>query len=139
MDPSRHIRRSALLSIAAGLTTVSCASPGRTPTAQQIVVRASEFSFGPTKIEVLAGQPVKITLQNTGLIDHDWVVRDLRDESGHSAGSDHGPDSPVHVHAKAGQRASVQFTTKQAGTYRVVCTEPGHEQAGMVGQLIVRA
>lgn len=140
-ETSRHLSRSALLTLAAGLMTVACASPGGNRAAQEIVVRASDFSFGPATVEVQAGKPVQITLENAGLVDHDWVVKGLRNESAHAAGhgSGHGSDNSIHVHAKAGQRASVRFTPKQAGTYRIVCTEPGHEQVGMVGQLVVRA
>ena len=36
-----------------------------------------------------------------------------------------------------GQTKSVTFTPQAAGTYQVICSEPGHEGAGMKGTLIV--
>ena len=71
-----------------------------------------------------ANQPVQVTLRNTGAAVHDWTVQGL--------------DQPVHLQAQPGQSASAQFTFTRTGTFRIVCVEPGHEPAGMVGQLIVQ-
>jgi uncharacterized cupredoxin-like copper-binding protein len=40
--------------------------------------------------------------------------------------------------AQPGQSASITFTPSQAGTYQVFCDQPGHQAAGMVGQLVVQ-
>ena len=95
--------------------------PGGT---QQITVQGSEFRFTPANVTVKANQPVQVTLRNTGAAIHDWTVQGL--------------DPPVHLQAQPGQSASAQFTFTRAGTFRIVCVEPGHEPAGMVGQLIVQ-
>jgi Cu+-exporting ATPase len=91
--------------------------------AQNVPVVMGEFGFTPSRIVVKVGQPVRVTVLNTGKIPHDWTPQGLP-----------GVD---HVHAPPGQAASAVFTPTQVGTYRVVCTEPGHEAAGMVGELVV--
>jgi uncharacterized cupredoxin-like copper-binding protein len=91
---------------------------------QQVTVEGSEFKFTPANITVKANQPVQVTLRNSGTVVHDWTVQGLA--------------QPVHVQAQPGQTASAQFTFNRAGTFRIVCVEPGHEPAGMVGQLIVQ-
>ncbi|MBI4493615.1 MAG: cupredoxin domain-containing protein [Chloroflexi bacterium] len=116
----------------AGLLLASgCAGPagqagggGQPGAPQQVTVQASEFKFEPASVTVRANQPVQVTLRNTGSVLHDWTVQSL--------------DGQVQVTAQSGQSATGQFTPTRPGTYRIVCTQPGHEQAGMVGQLTVQ-
>ena len=90
----------------------------------QINVQANEFKFEPASYTVNANQPVRVTMRNTGTVLHDWTVQ--------------GQDQQVHLEVQANQTGTTQFTPTKPGTYRVVCTQPGHEQAGMVGQLVVQ-
>jgi uncharacterized cupredoxin-like copper-binding protein len=97
---------------------------GKPSAPQEVAVEGNEFRFIPANVTVKANQPVQVTLRNTGSVVHDWTVQGL--------------PQPVHVQAQPGQTASAQFTFNRAGTFRIVCVEPGHEPAGMVGQLIVQ-
>ena len=109
----------------AGASDQAASRAGADPSqVQHLTIRLSEFSFAPASIGVKLNQPVRVTVQNDGQVAHDWVVQGL------------GQD--VHLHAEPGQSASGQFTPTRAGTFKVVCTEPGHAQAGMVGELIVQ-
>jgi uncharacterized cupredoxin-like copper-binding protein len=111
----------------------------------EIVVEAGDFSFSPAVIEVQTGQAVRLTLNNVGQLEHDWSidrihVSDVREHSAHSAahGDDmHGRDPDLHVAAMAGQSGVVEFTPTEPGEYKIVCNVAGHEEAGMVGTLIV--
>jgi plastocyanin len=62
-----------------------------------------------------------ITLKNGGLVEHDFTVDALS----------------IQVHADPGKTTSETYQGLQPGTYEVYCSVPGHQQAGMVGQLIV--
>ncbi|HEX2171942.1 MAG TPA: cupredoxin domain-containing protein, partial [Dehalococcoidia bacterium] len=90
---------------------------------QRVTVQLDEFGFAPASVVVKANQPVEVTMRNLGQVEHDWVPQGL--------------GQPVHTHAGPGESASVRFTPTDTGTFKVVCTEPGHESAGMVGELIV--
>ncbi|HEV8637757.1 MAG TPA: heavy metal translocating P-type ATPase, partial [Chloroflexota bacterium] len=90
---------------------------------QRVPVVLGEFAFSPTRVVVKANQPVTVTVLNTGKLPHDWTPQGL--------------PGVEHVHAPPGEAASAAFTPTQVGTYRVICTEPGHEAAGMVGQFVV--
>ena len=92
--------------------------------AQSTLVVMSEFKFDPVNVVIKAGQPTKVTARNSGAVVHDWLVN-LDGQQ-------------YQAKANPGQTAAVEFIAPKAGTYRVVCTEPGHEQAGMVGQLVVQ-
>lgn len=119
-----------LAAVLTALLLVSgCAARGtqagpNSPGVQQLTAQMSEFKFDPANVKVKSNQPVQVTVRNGGTTVHDWTVE--------------GMDQQVHVVAQPGQTATVQFTPTKPGTFRVVCTQPGHEQAGMVGQLIVQ-
>lgn len=91
------------------------------PGAEEVVVRARDFSFSPSTVRIDAGTPVNITLVNEGNVAHDLTI----------------PELDVQVVAGPGTRASTGFTSESAGEYRFECTVPGHAEAGMVGHLLV--
>jgi len=99
-------------------------TPEATGPAQEVSVVATEMAFRPATIEVTAGQPVKLTLKNDGVAPHNWQAELGREK--------------ILVIAQPRQSASTSFTPQSPGTYRVLCTIPGHAEAGMVGTLIVK-
>jgi len=107
----------------AALLASGCAG-ARPSGPQQVMIRMSEFKFEPANVTVKANQPVQVTVRNMGTVAHDWVVQGL--------------DEQISARAEPGQSASAQFTPPRAGTFRIICAELGHEQAGMVGQLTVQ-
>lgn len=91
--------------------------------AGQVTVTATEFKFDPSQITVEKGQRVEVAFQNKGGVTHNFTIPDLNVKS-----KDIAP----------GQTDRVEFTPDRSGTFKIVCTIPGHEEAGMVGQLIVQ-
>lgn len=47
------------------------------------------------------------------------------------------PDLDFHLHVQPGESAVGGLSALQAGTFEMLCTLPGHAQAGMRGELIV--
>jgi uncharacterized cupredoxin-like copper-binding protein len=119
--------------------TLACGSP---QPAAEFTVRAREFTFEPASIEIPANTPVRIVLVNQGSVEHDWKVNGLRariHREQHAGG--HGQSAApgeVHLHATPGGRSTMELTATQPGTYEIVCTVPGHREAGMQGTLTVR-
>ena len=55
-----------------------CAGTGASQAATtEITVAASDFAFTPAIITVSSGQPVTLTLNNTGVVEHDFVVNKI--------------------------------------------------------------
>lgn len=113
--------------------------------AQEVQVETTEFKFLPATIQVQAGKPVKLTLLNKGVIEHDLSVVEIlltdvkttKDSHGHEMSNM--PIQPkLHVAAVAGKSSVIEFTPTQPGTYQVLCTVAGHKEAGMIAQLIVK-
>ena len=92
-------------------------------TGQAVTVTLTDMEFSPALVAVKAGTPVKIVAANKGVLDHNWQVR-IGTET-------------IQIDARPGQTATKTFTPVTPGTYTVVCTVPGHEQAGMRGTLVV--
>ena len=84
------------------------------------------FRFEPRHIEVQAGVPTRIELANLGVAEHSLVVK-----------TPDGARDWVHLHAQGGATKGATYELDQPGTYPVLCTVPGHTEAGMVGKIVV--
>jgi len=130
--------------LALGLAVAAC-----TPGAEraELTIVATDFAYTPTTLEVRDGQPVHLRLQNDGSLEHDLSLSGLpiaegsvaaTPESGHDMSHLHTDAAlSVHLSAQPGQNASVSFTPTEPGSYRFICTIPGHQEAGMFGTLMV--
>ena len=128
------------------LFLAACAGAGSVSQAQTVSVEVKEFAFTPGNLEVKAGQPVKLTLQNAGTLEHDFSILEIPVEgepkvtggAQHDMGDmAHTPE--LHVAAMNGQSAMLEFTPTKPGTYEYFCTVSGHKAAGMSGTLVVTA
>ncbi len=99
----------------------AAADPGQ---GQRVSIRMTEYAFEPRQVVVKVNQPVEVTVRNDGRTAHDW--------------SPQGLGQAVHVHSEAGKESTGQFIPTEIGTFKVICSEPGHEQLGMVGELVVQ-
>ncbi|WP_223068343.1 cupredoxin domain-containing protein [Paenibacillus caui] len=98
------------------------ADMGTDPSSNELLIKASEFAFTPNKIEVAVNDNVLVTLDNEGKVEHDLEV----------------VGTGVHIHAEAGHKKSDNIRFSKPGTYRAVCTLPGHQEAGMVAIIHVK-
>jgi plastocyanin len=104
----------------------SDAASSGSATLQQLTVHAMDtMKFDPPTLTAKAGQPIQVTLDNTGQLVHDFSITD-------------GVSQPVKSVAQPGQKAVATFTIDTPGTYTYFCGEPGHEQAGMKGTLTIQ-
>jgi plastocyanin len=93
--------------------------------AGSIKVTMTEFQFDPAAINATSGKVV-FYLVNAGSTGHDLVVKD---SSGNKiAGSEL---------VSAGDSFVFTIDNLPAGTYKIVCDQPGHEGSGMKGTLTV--
>jgi FtsP/CotA-like multicopper oxidase with cupredoxin domain len=99
----------------------SSAAGGGESAATNVQVVMKEFGFEPANITIpTAG--ATIHLMNGGTATHNFQVADLGIKS---------PDVP------AGESYDLVISSQAAGTYKVICPQPGHEGSGMVGSLVV--
>ena len=123
------------------------AASSATPTTQKLTVAAKEFAYAPATLEVTSGQPVEITLQNTGTVEHDFSITEIElagnptstgeTQGGHMMGG-MGEQPKLHVAATASSQGTLTFTPTKPGQYQFYCTVAGHKDAGMTGVLTVK-
>lgn len=120
---------------AATMLIAGCASRGTGPggqapqaptTGQEQVVGVvlREFEFEPRPLKAKAGL-VRFQLMNRGTVEHDFAIPALQAHEEHEQ----------HL-LKPGESRVVELDLKP-GSYEVICTVPGHKEAGMVVTLEV--
>ena len=120
----------------------ACAG-GSAPT--KVTITMKEFGFEPNTIEVTAGAPVELTLVNEGAIEHDFVIEVIpvtnvssSNSGDHHMSTDEHSEFYWHTSTAAGETSTLTFTVTEPGTYKIICSVPGHLDAGMTGELIVK-
>lgn len=89
-----------------------------------VVVGLDTMRFNPDTISAKPGEPVTITFRNGGVLPHDLITE--------------GADRNVKLtNVASGKQASGVFLANKPGTYAVVCIQPAHKEAGMVGKVVV--
>jgi plastocyanin len=86
------------------------------------VVAMSEYAFGPDAVTVKQGDTV--TAENEGMVVHNLTVVDGSEELAATPDVDGGDSADLEVDV-------------DPGTYEMICTIPGHEDLGMVGEFTV--
>ncbi len=91
--------------------------------AQSVTVTATEFKFDPATINATPGQTINLTVKNNGTTQHTLVLAQAN----------------VKLTIDPGKTVNQTFTAPSApGTYQYECDIPGHKEAGMIGQLVVK-
>jgi uncharacterized cupredoxin-like copper-binding protein len=117
--------------LAAGLMLVAaaCSSPSSQPaqgaspgSGNEVRLVTTEWKFEPGTLQLTAGKPVSLLLDNKGALEHDIMV----------------PAVGVRLHANPRQTSQATVTIDQAGTYDFECSIPGHKESGMTGKLLVQ-
>ena len=104
-----------------GGSSESAAGGGGGGAATVVNVTMKDFGFEPANITIPTSGAT-LHLMNGGAVVHNFQVAELGIKS---------------IDIQAGQSYDLTIPATAAGTYRVVCPQPGHEGAGMVGSLVV--
>ena len=122
------MRRTILLAaiiVLALSAAAACGGGGGGQPAGSIKVNMTEFKFDPSAINASAGK-VTFYLVNSGSVAHDLVV--IGPDGKKVAGSEL---------VQAGNTSVLTVDNLTAGSYRIICDQPGHEESGMKGTLSV--
>jgi len=103
-----------------GQAPAPAVQPAASARASELQVTATEWGFTPNRLEVAAGSPFTLTFTNKGSIQHDLAVT----------------GTSVKLVADPGKTAEGTFTIDKPGEYAVICSIPGHAEAGMKGILV---
>ena len=125
--------RSLLLSFAVAITLAACGA-----SSAEFNVVMTDFAFSPATYSVVPGTEVTLTLTNSGAVVHTWVLIPPGTTFTSPFSEDDEPNVIWRARVEPGETQTFTFTAPEGpGEYPVVCTEPGHFEAGMVGRLNV--
>lgn len=95
------------------------------------------LQFNPATASVPAGSEVTVTFNNSGALEHSWAL--VANDADTATVTDANAISSAATGAVAGGSTdTLTFTAPAAGTYKYVCTIPGHAAGGMTGTLTVQ-
>ena len=119
------LRLLALPALALSLVLIACGEAIPADAGPAIEIGGTDtMRFDPETITVKAGQPVLIAFTNKGVIVHDYISS--------------GADKNIRLaNVLGGRRSQGIFQATKPGTYTVLCVQPGHKEAGMVGKIVV--
>jgi uncharacterized cupredoxin-like copper-binding protein len=121
-----------------GLILTACASSGGSGSSNTLNVAMTDFKFDPSSLTVAAGKPVTINIKNNGSVQHNFTVMS-KPVNGSYSDADKANVLFTSEVVDPGSSKTVNFTAPATpGDYQVICTVPGHFEAGMVGHLIVK-
>ncbi len=87
------------------------------------VIVGTEFAFAPAALTIPVGEEAVIVFKNLGTVDHNLESEGL----GFATGT-----------IRIGHERTVRFTPRSTGEFELVCSIPGHTEAGMTGAIIVQ-
>lgn len=104
-----------------GQRTSQSVAPDAVDGAEEVSIEAAEMTFDPASFEVTAGDPVNLTVTNTGQAFHDLTIDEL----------------DLQIDVDSGQTTTAGLEIAEPGAYIYYCSVPGHASAGMQGTLTV--
>jgi uncharacterized cupredoxin-like copper-binding protein len=133
----------ALVACASGESAAQSAEP------LTLTIKATDIAYDMTHIEGQAHRAIKLTLDNQGVLEHDFNIAaiplsgDVTMSMPAGAMGDHDmghmADPPdLHVAASPGRQGMVEFIPSTPGEYTFYCTVPGHREVGMEGVLVIK-
>ena len=100
------------------------------------------MAFEPSKLEVKRGEQIKFVIVNAGLLAHEFVLANEKDNLKHAALMRKYPDmehdDPNAKTVQPNAKSEILWRFSKRGTFEFACLIPGHREAGMLGAVIVK-
>jgi uncharacterized cupredoxin-like copper-binding protein len=100
------------------------------------------FRFTPADVTVKRGETVKFVVANGGKMLHEMVLGTTDELKVHAELMKKFPDmehaDANMAHVKPGAKGEIVWQFTKAGEYQFACLIPGHYEAGMVGNVVVK-
>lgn len=126
-------------------------SPER-PRALGVIMR--DYRFDPTPLVLVAGETVRLTVFNGGLVPHELALGEpAMQEAWARADAAATPPAPFaspppasvppgtggwRVYLGSGEQAVIELVVPASGDLRLLCNLPGHIEQGMIGRVELR-
>ena len=125
----------------------SAGEPGNPKRPARVIVVTMKEGDGkmlyfPDKIEVRKGEQIRFILQNTGELDHEFLLATTEENLKHGEVMKKYPDmehdDPNGKRLKPKGKSEIVWRFTKAGEFEFACLIPGHREAGMLGKITVK-
>ena len=107
-----------------------------------VKVEMSEMAYAPARIEVKRGEQIRFVIRNIGADEHEFLLATTEENLKHAEEMKNNPqmahDEPNGVRLAPEKSAEIVWKFTKAGTFEYSCLIPGHREAGMIGQILVK-
>ena len=101
-----------------------------------------KMMFIPDRIEVKRGEQIRFMINNSGELEHEFVLATTEENLKHAELMKKFPDmehdDPNARRVKPKKRDEIVWRFTKAGQFEFGCLIPGHREAGMIGTIIVK-
>ncbi len=128
-----------VLTLSLVLSLAACGGAGKAAVPSATInVALTEFKFMPDTFTVPAGQQITLNAKNNGTVVHNFVIMKLGASASTPWSDANVPNVYWQLQLEPGASQSTTFTAPSTpGDYQVVCSTPGHLEAGMTANLTV--
>ncbi len=106
------------------------------------IATSDNMRFSPDTVHIKRGQTIRFRVVNGGQMKHEMVLGTLAELKRHAALMRKFPqmehDDPNAVSVEPGQTGYLVWRFTRSGNFDFACLIPGHFEAGMRGQILVR-
>ncbi|MEN9266636.1 MAG: plastocyanin/azurin family copper-binding protein [Thermostichales cyanobacterium BF4_bins_65] len=118
-------------------------APAATPVVLTVNLGTAEgeLRFEPDQIQMRVGVPYQLHLVNPSPMKHYFTAKDFADAIWTRKVQTEGAEIKGHINnveLKPGASLDWYLVPQQPGSYGVVCTIPGHREAGMVAEVVIQ-
>lgn len=111
------------------------------PTRSIEVEMTDAMRFRPDSIDVKRGETIRFIVRNTGKLRHEMVLGTIEEMREHAERMRMSPKmkhaDPNQVSVETGKTGELIWQFTRNGTFDFACLEPGHFEAGMIGEVVV--
>lgn len=127
-------------------------TPGAVASPRVVTVIMRDYRFDPTPLYLYPNETVRLNVLNAGMIEHELVLGDAAVQSAWAAANAGAtPPAPfttappasapadtggLRVLLSSGGSTSVTYVVPEGGDLFLLCHLPGHQERGMVGQVV---
>jgi uncharacterized cupredoxin-like copper-binding protein len=100
------------------------------------------MAYAPKKVDVKLGEQIEFIIKNAGALKHEFRLDTLADNAHHKIEMEKNPemehDDPNAQSVEPGKQAEILWKFSKPGIFEFACLIPGHHDAGMHGEVIVK-
>jgi uncharacterized cupredoxin-like copper-binding protein len=128
--------------------------PGTAEAPRDVTVILRDYHFDPTPLYLFRGETIRLTVINAGMVEHELVLGDsavqsawAQADAAATAAAPFATAPPASVPAgtgglrvvlPSGGSTTLTYQVPGAGDVLLLCNLPGHQEKGMIGQVVLQ-